>query len=228
MRVSGVVRGRFYRRLTRFSCLVKVGMELVPCFLPNPGRLQELLVMGREALLLPRKQGRRKTLYDFFAVRSSSTWVVVDSRVPNLLVYEALTRGELPEFAGYPEVRKEPLYGSSRFDFLLRGRGEPCFLEVKSCTLVEGGVALFPDAPTVRGRRHLRELLRAREGGSRACVLFLIQRDDAWGFSPNDAMDKRFGDALREAVLGGVEALAYASFFNGRRVRISRRVPVVL
>jgi sugar fermentation stimulation protein A len=228
MRISGVVEGRFYKRLTRFSCLVEVKGELTSCFLPNPGRLQELLVEGRELLLLPGKHSRRKTPYDLFAIRSANTWVVVDSRIPNFLVYEALRKEELPEFAGYDEVRKEPLYGSSRFDFLLQGREKTCFLEVKSCTLVKRGVALFPDAPTVRGRRHLAELLRARREGNRACILFLVQRDDAGVFSPNDAVDKGFGVALREAVSGGVEALAYASSFDGRRIRISRKVPVVL
>jgi sugar fermentation stimulation protein A len=228
MRVPDAIEGTFYKRLNRFSCLVQVRGELVECFLPNPGRLQELLIRGRKVLLLPKNRIGRKTAYDLFAVHHNNAWVVVDSRVPNLLVYEVLRKGILPELAGYEEIRKEPFYGASRLDFLLQSKNKQCLLEVKSCTLVKDGVALFPDAPTERGRRHVEELMRARSNGLRACVLFLIQRDDARVFSSNDETDKRFGEALRAAAKREVEVLAYSSTFDGRRISLSRRVPIAL
>jgi sugar fermentation stimulation protein A len=99
---------------------------------------------------------------------------------------------------------------------------------VKSCTLVKNGVALFPDAPTERGRRHVEELIRAHSNGFRACILFLVQRGDSRVFSPNDETDKRFGEVLRAAEKKGVEVLTYSSSFDGKRIRLSRRVPIAL
>jgi len=214
MRVSGAVEGRFHKRLNRFLCLVQVRGRITEFFLPNPGRLQELLVMGKKILLLIKSRGRRRTPYDLFAVYHNNAWVVVDSRIPNILVYEALREGALQELMGYEEIATEPIYGASRLAFLLRSKNEECLLEVKSCTLVEEGRALFPDAPTERGRRHLEELLRARSRGYRACILCLIQRDDARVFSPNDAMDNEFGSALRRAASGGGGGIRLFLFFR--------------
>lgn len=228
MKVPRLVGGRFKERLTRFSCLVEAEGAMAPCFLPNPGRLKELLIQGSEVLLVPQKRGDRKTPYDLFALRHHGMWVVVDSRVPNRLVHEALLSHSIPELSGYGEVKPESVYGSSRLDFLLKGEGGACLLEVKSCTLVENGVAMFPDAPTTRGRRHVEELLEAKKQGYRACVLFLIQRGDAGVFRPNDVTDPDFGRALRKAASGGVEVLAYASVFDDKEVRLTEKVPVEL
>jgi sugar fermentation stimulation protein A len=228
MRVTCLVGGRFKERLTRFSCMVEVSGTLVPCYLPNSGRLEELLLPGKRALLMRQKSKKRKTCYDLFALRHRGIWVVVDSRVPNRLVYEALVEKDIPELRGYPKVRKETSYGSSRLDFLLSGGEGTCLLEVKSCTLVEGGVAMFPDAPTSRGRRHVEELLQAKKQGHRACILFIIQRNDARVFQPNDRAHREFGDTLRKAASEGVEVLAYASAFNGTEVRLTERVPINL
>jgi sugar fermentation stimulation protein A len=228
MRVPRLVGGSFRERLTRFSCAVELGGRAVECFLPNPGRLNELLVRGNKALLVPRGSGNRKTSYDLFALRHGGGWVVVDSRVPNRLVHEALLHGSIPELGGYGEVIPEPSYASSRFDFLLKSAGEACLVEVKSCTLVKQGKAMFPDAPTLRGRRHMQELLEARSQGYRACVLFVVQREDAVVFSPNDDTDIEFGRALRHAAGGGVEVLAYASALRGDEVALTGRIRVEL
>jgi sugar fermentation stimulation protein A len=228
MRITNAAEGVFHRRLNRFLCLVQVRGDVVECFLPNPGRLQELLIRGKKVLVFPKNRRRRKTAYDLFAVYHNNAWVVVDSRVPNMLVYEVLRKGILPELAGYEEIRKEPFYGASRLDFLLQSKNKQCLLEVKSCTLVKNGVALFPDAPTERGRRHVEELIRAHSNGFRACILFLVQRGDSRVFSPNDETDKRFGEVLRAAEKKGVEVLTYSSSFDGKRIRLSRRVPIAL
>ncbi len=228
MRVQRLVGGRFRERLTRFSCLVDVEGVTAPCFLPNPGRLTELLVRGNKALLVPKGSENRKTHYDIFALRHREGWVVVDSRVPNRLVHEAITSGSIPELRGYQEVKPEPYYASSRFDFLLTDAGEACLVEVKSCTLVKQGTAMFPDAPTLRGRRHMQDLLEAKNHGYRACVMFVIQREDAGVFSPNDETDEEFGRALRRAARGGVEVLAYASVFRDGDVALTRRIRVEL
>lgn len=146
IKVEGkILEGVFERRLTRFSALVNVGGKGFPCFLPNPGRLSELLVSGVKVIL---REGAtatgRKTVYDIIGVYCNGVIVSVDSRVPNKLVLAALKHGDLPEFRGYSGVKAEYSYGHARFDFLLYEGSEvkPCLLEVKSCTLVRDGDAV--------------------------------------------------------------------------------------
>ncbi len=231
LKIEGeMVRGRFLSRTSRFSVLAELadGPGYFECHLPNPGRLKELLVPGAELLLRPAKNpDRRKTKFDVFAVKAEGGTVVVDSRIPNQIMREALSSGEVPEFSGYELVRSEPARGKSRLDFLLRGN-RMCLVEVKSCTLVRNGVALFPDAPTERGRRHLLELEKAHEEGYRACILFVIQRGDAKLFMPNDETDPDFGVALRKVVARGVEAIALATKYRKGHVELIGRVPVDL
>ncbi|WP_456475251.1 DNA/RNA nuclease SfsA [Candidatus Pyrohabitans sp.] len=228
MKIQGELkRGVFIQRLNRFACLVEVDGEAAKAYLPNPGRLQELLVINAEVLLRLCRGAQRKTAYDLIGVKAGKAWVSVDSRVPNALFREAVEQRRLAEFAGYRIAREEVKFGESRLDFLLSG-SPPCLVEVKSCTLVEEGIARFPDAPTARGRRHLLELIKAREEGYRSAVVFIIQRGDAFAFAPNDATDAAFGEALREAKRRGVEVLAYRCDFDGREIEIKSRVKVLL
>lgn len=237
LKIEGeMVRARFLSRKNRFSVLAELVEEgdwagevgRFECHLPNPGRLKELLVPGAELLLRPaRYQQRRKTKFDVFAAVAGGETVIVDSRAANQILRVAFAAGDLPEFEGYELVRSEPACGDSRLDFLLKG-DRPAIVEVKSCTLVKGGIALFPDAPTTRGRRHLRELLRASSQGYRACVLFVVMRKDAAVFAPNDETDPAFGAALREAAAGGVEAIAIAARYKDGWIELTGEVPVDL
>jgi sugar fermentation stimulation protein A len=226
-----ILEGVFEERLTRFSAMVRIDGKTVQCFLPNPGRLRELLFPGVRVLL---REGDfasgRKTVYDIIGVYDKSKIVSIDSRLPNKLVFEALRNGDLPEFRGYAAVKAEYRYGNAKFDFFLsNGVGlKPCLLEVKSCTLVRDGVAMFPDAPTERGARHVLELAKALDDGFKAAVLFVIQRDDAYMFKPNDETDPKFGRALREASRRGVEVYAYTANFTGNRIWLGSRVKVTL
>lgn len=221
--------GVFEARVTRFSILTKVDSKRVLCFLPNPGRLEELLVPGAEVLLKSVGKNERKTAYDVVGVKCCGGQIVsVDSRLPNKLVYEALKNRELPEFADYTIIKAEPLYEHVRFDFLLSGDADKCLLEVKSCTLVRDGVAMFPDAPTMRGAKHVLELVKAKNDGYRACIFFLVQRIDAHIFRPNYEMDKVFGENLRRAVKSGVEAYAYTSEFSEDKIMLRRKIEVTL
>ncbi len=231
LKIEGeMVRARFMLRKNRFSVLAEMadGAGKFECHLPNPGKLKELLVPGTELLLRPAKNpDRRKTKFDVFAVRTEAGAVVVDSRIPNKIMREALSSGELLQFSGYELVRSEPAYGNSRLDFLLAG-DELCLVEVKSCTLVREGIALFPDAPTERGRRHLLELAKAHKEGYRASVIFVIQREDAKVFMPNDETDPDFGTALRKVAARGVEAIALATRYQKGCIELIGEVPVDL
>jgi sugar fermentation stimulation protein A len=220
-----LVNAIFVHRLNRFLIHANIKQQSVHCFLPNPGRLEELLYPGAELILAERQGLHRKTDYDVIGVNHEGQRISIDSRIPNRLVYEALTKQEIQEISRYTSVQPEYTYGDSRIDFRL-SNSDTCLLEVKSCTLVLQDTALFPDAPTVRGRRHVEELIEAHRTGKRACILFLIQRTDARRFSPNGQRDPEFSDILHRAIEQGVEAYAYTSDFIEDRIELRGRIPV--
>lgn len=226
MKLEGeLVRAVFLERRSRFSVTVERDGKKFEAFLANSGRLREILIPGRRLLLrsalCQSALGRRRTGFDVLGAFLEEGFVTIDSRLPNALVKEALLAGSLPEFRGYRLVRDEPAFGRGRFDFLL---DPSCLLEVKGCTLVRKGVALFPDAPTLRGRRHLEELAHAKRAGHRACVIFVVQREDAGIFRPNWETDPGFGLALCRAVEDGVEAFIRASRCRAGELRLTRRL----
>jgi sugar fermentation stimulation protein A len=219
--------GFLIERSNRFLALVDVEKKVLPCFLPNPGRMHELLIPGVEVILREENKQNRKTFYDIIGVVNNDEIVSVDTRVPNKLVFEALKNGDIEELSEYNDIKPEYSYGNSRFDFLLMN-GNKCLLEVKSCTLVRDEIALFPDAPTVRGRRHLKELVKAKKEGYRACIIFIIQRKNAKLFCTNDETDPEFGKTLRYGLSNGIEAFAYYSEFDGKRIDLKGKIKIDL
>ena len=200
----------------------------VAAHLPNSGRMEELLVPGRSVVLAECPAIHRKTRFDMLLVRYQGRWVSVDSRLPSALAAEALRQRALPAWERYGEVRREVTWGDSRFDLELRDGAHRCLVETKSVNLVEDGRALFPDAPTTRGVRHVRTLIEAVRAGLEAGVLFVIQREDAEVLSPFDAADPDFGRALREATAAGVTVLAYRCRVTPERITLGAPVPVEL
>jgi len=223
LKIEGPLKeARLIQRISRFSALVSLEGRLELVHVPNSGRLDELLTPGRGVLL--RKAGTtfRKTGYDLLMVALPNGLVAVDARIPNLLVREALRKGGIPEFRGYRLIREEVRWDGSRVDFLLEGEGERLLLEVKSVTLVREGVALFPDAPTLRGTRHILDLIQAKMSGQGAGVVFVVQREDAHSFSPNFSTDPAFSEALLEAAVAGVKVLAYACKVGKKDVDLNK------
>ena len=151
-----------------------------------------------------------------------------DSRLPPRLVEEAFLEGRLEPFIGFHEARREVTFEESRFDLMLNGNDGICYVETKSVNLVEDSVALFPDAPTERGVKHLGTLIKAVEAGHRAVAFFVIQRPDAEAFRPHPTADPAFADALRKAQAHGVEVYAYSCRVTRREIAIHRRIPVML
>ena len=222
-----LIDAKLLERPNRFLGVVDIdgGEEL--CFIPNPGRMHELMVPGARVYLLEKRGEHRKTRYDMVLVDHGGVMVSVDSRLPNRLFSEAVNAGHIKEFRGYKVEKTEPAFHDSRLDLVLSdGRGQ-VMVETKSCTLVEDGVALFPDAPTKRGSRHMRTLVKALEMG-RSAAVFVIQRGDASEFRPNDATDPEFGEALRYAAFMGVETYAYVSDVLLRGVEIREGIPLRL
>jgi len=218
-----LVEAQFLSRPNRFLGVVELGNERVECFIPSPGRMRELLFRGSRVVLMEAHGGNRTTEYDLLGVRLRGANVLVDSRIPNRLLLEALRERAVPIGIDYSQVIPEPRVGRNRFDFELKDH-DGVLVEAKAVTLVEEGVAFFPDAPTSRGARHLRELTRLKERGRRGVVIFLIQRDDARAFAPNDKTDPAFGLALRNAVTAGVEVYAFSCKWKGNEVSLG--VPV--
>ena len=224
-----LIDGTFLSRPNRFLALVDLGGRTVSAHVPNSGRLTELLQPGQPVLVRPAlRSPEATTSHDLIMVHRSGGLVSVDTRVPTLLVESALRGGLIAEMAGYDHVRSEVVYGHSRLDFRLSRQNEECLVEVKSVTLVEQGQALFPDAPTQRGTRHLLELLQARQQGFRAVIFFVVQRGDAIRMSPNDLTDPHFAATLREVVHRGVEAICYRCDVGRTQIRLDARIPVQL
>lgn len=222
-----VVEAKFLERKNRFVGLVDVAGHICPAHVPSSGRMRELLFPGNTVYVTPMAPGK-KTDYRILIARYGDTLVSVDSLLPNKLMYKALTQGVLPEFTEYKEIKKEVGYGESRIDLYLKGASSRCLVEVKSVTLVDEGIAKFPDAPSVRGTKHLNELARAAGEGYRAAVIFVVQRNDATEFSPNHTTDPDFGQALRQAVAVGVEVYALACEVTRSTVTLNEYLPVKL
>ena len=213
----------FLSRPNRFVALVLAEGREIVCHIKNTGRLMELLVPGAKVILAKAKHAARKTAYDMVAVYKGDMLVNIDSQAPNEAAFLFLKHY-------YPDavVRREQRWQDSRLDFHVQGSGLSLYVEVKGCTLEKDGIALFPDAPTMRGIKHLHALTSCVQRGHRAMVLFVVQMSPVKGFAPYDAMHPAFGEALRAAALAGVEVLAYECMIMERGMRIHQPVPVML
>lgn len=222
-------QGILLKRLNRFLAKVRLEGRDVDCFLANPARGKTLFRPGASVVAQESQSGNvaRKTLYDLLLVRQGKTWVMVDTRVANEIVFDCLEKGRIPELAEYTSVAKEVRWGKSRFDFRLSGRGRQAYLEVKSVSLAKEGIARFPDGVTERGRRHLEELSRIAGQGMSPFVLFLVSRDDASVVVPNFAVDVRFSASLLRAIARGVIPLAYRLVCRPEGVRLGKKVAIL-
>ena len=225
MRYQRVIPGKFLSRPNRFIALVEVGGETVVAHVKNTGRCKELLVPGVTVYLQRADAPARKTLYDLIAVEKGSLLINMDAQAPNKVFAEWARSGVL---SGLTLLRPETTWGSSRFDFYWESAAEKGFVEVKGVTLERDGGAYFPDAPTERGVKHLKELTAARQQGYPAAVCFVIQMKGVDFFSPNDETHPEFGDTLRMAARSGVDIWAYDCLVTPDTLSIDAGVPVRL
>lgn len=201
MRYDAVRRARFVRRLNRFTAIVRLegGEETV--HVKNTGRLGELLVPEAAVVLAEAAAPGRKTAYDLIGVYRGGRLFNIDSQAPNKVV------GEWLAGQGFDVIRPEYTYGQSRVDFYMEKGGRRYLMEVKGCTLDIGGVGYFPDAPTERGVRHLRELTAALDEGYEACLAFVIQMAGVDRVEPYRERHPAFADACEEAEAKGLRVL---------------------
>jgi sugar fermentation stimulation protein A len=217
----------FVERLNRFEALVKYGDETMLCHVANTGRMKELLVPGRRVIIRKAGNPNRKTKWDLLIAHTGEGEAVfLESVMANRLILKALKEGKLFEFEGYEDVKREVSFGNSRFDIGLTGRKGRCYIEVKCVTLVESGLAKFPDAPTERGRKHVKELVRAKISGNRSAIIVVAQRGDAACFTPNRDMDPEFARAVNRGVEAGVEVYAYKCRVTADEIVLSEKIEV--
>ena len=211
MKYANVKKASFLSRPNRFIAYCEVDGKTETVHVKNTGRCRELLVPHATVYLAVSDNPERKTKYDLVAVEKNTErgniLINMDSQAPNAVAYEWLCAGGI--FGEGAKVRREVTFGNSRFDLYVEQEDRKAFIEVKGVTLENDGVVYFPDAPTERGIKHLRELAIAWEAGYEAYVLFVVQMKDVHTFTPNDEMHKAFGDALRDAAVSGVTVLAY-------------------
>lgn len=218
----------FVRRLNRFVAEVDREGERMLVHVPSTGRLDTVLVPGRSCYLRPGKGGARRYPYSLFLVRAPESWVCIDALVANSVAERLLAAGTVP---GVPDgdVRREVAWGGHRVDFALSAEGRLHLIEVKSVNLAAEGLALFPDAPTARGTRHLRALTAAQESGAaQAHVLFIVQRADADVFAPHEAVDPAFAQALRALAAAGANVQAVRTRVSPAGLSVAEWLPVRL
>ncbi|MBE5784179.1 MAG: DNA/RNA nuclease SfsA [Clostridiales bacterium] len=229
MRYPNITAGTFLHRTNRFVARVDVGGTEQDVHVKNTGRLKELFLPGTEVFLTAPESRERRTKYDLVSlnagIKDASRYVNVDSNAPNRAAGEWL-RGSL--FSENAFTRAETVHGDSRFDFYVEDGLRRAFIEVKGVTLLQNGKALFPDAPTERGIKHMEGLVQCVAEGYEGYLLFIIQRKGAAAFSPNDITHSAFGDALRKAASAGVRILAVDCEVTPESMCIDSFIPVEL
>jgi sugar fermentation stimulation protein A len=222
--VSGVLIKRYKRFLADVT--LESGL-VVTAHCPNSGRMTGCSEPGRTVYLSRHDTPNRKLKYTWEMIQMPDSLVGVNTLVPNRLVAHSLRNKGISTFEKYGDVHTEVKINShTRLDIMLsQPSGRPCYLEIKNCTLVEDNVAMFPDAPTERGRKHLQELARLRQAGARTVIFFLIQRCDAKVFAPAGSIDPEYARCLMEVVHEGVEIMAYDVRMDLKHIVLRHRLP---
>ncbi len=227
-----VVEGVFIERPNRFVAVVEIDGERVFAHVKNTGRCRELLTFGSTVYLEDFSQrSDRKLKYSLVAVLKNDLLINMDSQAPNKVALEGIKGGaiSLKGFGKIAEIQAEKTFDKSRFDIYIKDEeGREGFVEVKGVTLEENGVVKFPDAPTERGVKHLKELILAKSQGYYAAVLFVVQMKGVKYFTPNAKTHEAFAIALKEAKENGVEILAYTSNVSKEGLSIEKQLPIIL
>lgn len=230
-----LVPGTLIRRYKRFlaDVILETG-ETVTVHCPNSGSMKGCAFPGSRVFLSQSDNPGRKYRFTWELIEVSGTLVGINTQVPNKLVKRAVEKGLISELSGYDRVSAEVKTSAhTRLDLALEQVGrlenrEKCYVEIKNCTLVEEGRAMFPDAVTERGQKHLEELEHLVSIGRRGVIFFLIQRMDAESFSPADKIDKAYGEKLRKVAKNGVEIVVRDTVITTERIKIGRALPVIL
>jgi len=226
MKYSNIHKGKFIDRPNRFVANVEIKGQLQVCHVKNTGRCKELLLPGSTVYLEKSANINRKTAFDLVAVEKGDLLINIDSQAPNKVVLEWLQAGGL--YLKSTVIQPEIKHKDSRLDFYMAYENRKAFIEVKGVTLEENGVAAFPDAPTLRGIRHIRHLMDIAKEVYEAYLIFIVQFKPVKYVIPNDITHPEFGKILRQATLEGVHVLAYDCIVTPDSMLLDKEIPVRL
>ncbi|UCG69943.1 MAG: DNA/RNA nuclease SfsA [Thermoplasmata archaeon] len=233
MEIPWDAKGIFRSRPNRFLGIAditsskKEKKRKVKVHVHDPGRLKELLYPKNQVLLRKATTKNRKTKWDLIAANHNKEWILVRSGFHRQIAEWIIKNPEVSPFGGIKSFKPEAKFGKSRLDFLLtKNSGKKIWVEVKGCTLAKEGVALFPDAPTERGRRHLQHLIKAKEKGDEAVIMILVFRPDAESFAPNKETDPKFSDIFFKAVDVGVWVYPFLFRYEDEMILYNGKIPL--
>ena len=225
MKYENIKTGKLIERENRFIALVDIDGEVERVHVPNTGRCKEIFVPGATVILNEPTGTKRKTRYSLVSAYKGDLLINIDSQAPNKIVKEALENKKI--FKDITLIHPECTYGNSRFDFYFERGKEKAFMEVKGVTLEQNSLCMFPDAPTLRGVKHIEELKKAKGEGYGAYIMFLVQMEGMKAFVPNVEMHKDFGDALKDAMAAGVNVLVYDTVVREGEVIFGKEVELM-
>lgn len=224
-----LVHGTLIKRYKRFLADIKLDNgEIVVAHCTNSGTMKSCIENGAEVYLTTHNDPKRKTQYTWEMIKIDNKWVGVNTLIPNKLAFEAIKNNQIEHLEGYSKIQREVKFQDSRFDIYCEKPGETCFIEVKNVTMKEGNVAKFPDAVTTRGRKHLQTLIKAKETGHRAIMLYIVQRVDVNTFEPAIEIDPYYSACLNEAYNNGVEIIVMQAKVTPTHIELLKKIPYSL
>ena len=222
-----LIHGTLIKRYKRFLADVMLDNgDEVTAHCTNSGSMKSCLENGAEVYLTPVTDPKRKTRFTWEMIKINGDWVGINTGNPNKLAFEAISKGEIPGLENYTTVLREVKFGDSRFDVFAENESEKCFVEVKNVTLKEGKYALFPDAVTTRGQKHLKTLMEVKKQGMRAVMLYIVQRTDVEIFAPAVEIDPVYAKVLKEAFVAGIEVIAMQAKVTPEKIELVKKLPV--
>lgn len=224
MKYNDIVEGVFIKRVNRFIAEVKIDSNIERVHVKNTGRCKELFLEGRKIFLQKSNNPNRKTKYSLISIYKFDELINIDSQVPNQVIFDGIESGIISGFETHTLLKREKTYGNSRFDLYYETSKDKGFIEVKGVTLEVDGLAMFPDAPTSRGAKHVRELTKGQEEGYKNHIIFLIQLSNVNQFTPNNKTDPDFAAALRKAIEAGVSVRCFTSTITSDSIEILKEI----
>lgn len=215
------IKGKLIKRINRFTCQVNIGGIIEKAYLANSGRLKELLERESEVMLINKKG---KLPYKLVGVKKDKIWVSTDAHLVNRFFEKEILNQRIPFFRGWRIKNKEKKVNNSRIDFVLKKGNRKMFCEIKSCTLVINNIALFPDAPTMRGVKHIKVLTNKKKEGYESSIVFVVQREDAKYFAPNSLTHPEFSKVLYNAIFKGVKIYLAVTEFDPYKICLKARL----
>ena len=229
MKYKKIVEGLFIDRPNRFVAIVLIDGVKETVHVRNTGRCRELLIPYAKVLMEDCSHNKnRKTRYSIVAVWKKDVLINMDSQIPNKVVFDALNEGEISSFPNLSKIKRESTFRNSRFDIFFKSGSEKGFIEIKGVTLEKDGVAMFPDAPTDRGRKHVLEMIDAVKEGYSGAIFFLVQMKGPHIFRLNSEMDPKFSEAVKLAYKNNVDIIAYDSIVSTNDIVIGDKLEVDL